>query len=96
MSSYAIAHESSAEKIKSDGWIATPSTWQMSRVEQDGTIKNYCGVEFELLDKLSETQKQELEDGEFVIFENANDVREFLQEFGTINFNGQVTMKGNN
>ena len=35
-----------------------------------------------------------LEDGEFVIFENANDVREFLQEFGTINFNGQVTMKG--
>lgn len=96
MNKYAIAHEANAGTIKSEGWIATPSTWQMSRVEQDGTIKNYCGVEFELLDKLSETQKQELEDGEFVIFENANDVREFLQEFGTINFNGQVTMKGNN
>ena len=94
MNKYAIAHEANAGTIKSEGWIATPSTWVMNRVEADGTIGNYCGVEFESQDKLSDEQKSELEDGEFVIFENANDVREFLQEFGTI-VNGQITMKGN-
>jgi len=90
MNKYAIAPIEKASTIKSVGWIATPSTWTLKRVEENGEIKEYCGVEFL---ELNNTQTQELNEGQFIIFENANDVREFLEEHGTIEINGNITMK---